>query len=551
MMIDYYFIALIVLRSTPASSCPTGHASSSSNPTGPEQIDHADLLVNDISSLYLNEKFSDVVLVVDNEEFHAHRIVLASRSDYFSVSLYGGYIESHKKKVPIKEGSATSVKVLLQYIYSGRMDLSILESKVILELLILSNVYRFTNLQFSLCEYLRGKIDVHNVSTLFAVALYYQIKELEIDSLNYIDSHALDVLQSEDSLSLTYEALLLILNRDTAYANELDIFRAVCRWIKKNQDHLVPGDKTKILSAIRYELMDDEELSEVRQSELVSSDRNILDVIKLSIDSLPRELNNRGRLEPNVNFAVGPPNKVSQIDGGTMIVLNHLSTLNYIEMELYDEQAISYTYYIEVSKDRLKWLRVIDHSNYHCRSIQRLWTNRILVRYIRIVGTNNTSNKTFSFLKVMYNTDKLHLVEIKNGLVAPKYNVALPSMGLAVNKRQPDCLQVQLAQPYVLSSMRILLNDGNSRTCGYIIHVSVNNEDWELIVDNSKKPARSWQLFKFDPTPIVYIRISAVRTSKKDELIKSVHLVTPAPVSLDSDAPTKQSWSIIRLLGRK
>ncbi|XP_050435266.1 BTB/POZ domain-containing protein 9-like [Adelges cooleyi] len=198
--------------------------------------------------------------------------------------------------------------------------------------------------------------------------------------------------------------------------------------------------------------------------------------------------------------------------------------------------------------DRHNWLRVIDHSNYHCRSIQRLWINRRFVRYIRIIGTNNTSNKTFNFLKVMYNTDKLHLVEIKNGLVAPKYNVALPSMDLAVNKRQPDCLQVQLAQPYVLSSMRLLLNDGESRTSGYIVHVSVNDEDWDMIVDKSNKSARSWQLLNFDPRMIVYIRVTAVRTSKKDEFLRCVNLEAPAQV--DSNGTPKQSWSILRLLGR-
>ncbi|XP_050435386.1 BTB/POZ domain-containing protein 9-like [Adelges cooleyi] len=411
------FIALIVLKSTPAFSSSTGHASSSSNPVGPEQINHAHLMEIDYSQLYLNKKDSDVILVVENTRFYAHRNVLASRSVYFRALLCGGHKEAGQKEVPIKERSATSVKVLLQYIYTGRINLSTLESKVVVDLLILSNVFGFTNLQFSLCEYLWSKIDVSNVSTLFAVALYYQIKEFEVKLFNFINIHALDVLESKDSLSLTPKALLLILKHNTAYTNELDIFRVVCQWIKKKKNELDPEAKTKILCAVRYQLMNDEELSEVKRSDLVRSNRNILDVIQLRLDSLPQEYSDRGRLEPNVNFAVGTPNKLSQIDGGTMIMLGHPSNINYIEMELSNKQAIYYTYYIEVSMDGQDWLRVLDHSNYHCRSIQRLWINRIFVRYIRIIGTNNTSNKTFNFLKVMYNTDKLHLVEIKNGLV--------------------------------------------------------------------------------------------------------------------------------------
>ncbi|XP_050435259.1 BTB/POZ domain-containing protein 9-like isoform X1 [Adelges cooleyi] len=589
MVFIFYFIVLIVLRSTPALSVPTENPSSSADPAGYEQIDHTHFLSNDISNLYLNEKFSDVVLVVDNKRFHAHRAVLASRSDYFGALLYNGHIETYNKDVPIKEGSPTSFKVLLEYIYFGRINLSILKSNIILELLILSNVWRFENLQFSLSEYLCNNIDVHIVSSLFSVALFYQLKELEDASINFIDIHTLDVLQSKDSLSLSAEALQLILNRDTAYANELDIFRAVCHWIKKNQDNLAPDDKINILSAVRYQLMDKEELFEVRGSELVRSDRNILDVIK---KSLTQTLNDRGRLEPNVNFAQENSIEVSQIDGGTMIMLDHPSNINYIEMNLCDVYSCTYSYYIDVSVDRLDWLRVINHSNYDCRSIQRLWINRIYVKYIRVVGTKNTSNKTFKFLKVMYNTDKMHLVEIKNGLVAPRFNVALSSMNATLIKGIPnsytiqrstwphwannnilndeyknygysakyrgytfhylesECIEVQLAQPYVLSSMRMLLWDYYSRTYGYTVEVSVNNVEWDVIADKSNKSARSWQLLQFDQRPVAYIRITGIRTSNDDRSFRIVYLEAPAQVSLDSKI-TKQWQSLRRLLSRK
>ncbi|XP_050435281.1 BTB/POZ domain-containing protein 9-like [Adelges cooleyi] len=152
----------------------------------------------------------------------------------------------------------------------------------------------------------------------------------------------------------------------------------------------------------------------------------------------------------------------------------------------------------------------------------------------------------------MYNTEKLDQFEIKNGLVAPKYNVTTQNMNFAVNKKKPDCLQVQLAQPYMLSSLRMLINDGESETCGYIIHVSANDEDWKIIVDKSNKSTRSMQLLKFDATPIVYIRVTAVRTSENDKLFSRVLLEAPAQESLDSDVtplqPKKQR-SISRLMG--
>ncbi|XP_050433470.1 BTB/POZ domain-containing protein 9-like [Adelges cooleyi] len=329
--------------------------------------------------------------------------------------------------------------------------------------------------------------------------------------------------------------------------------------------------------------MDKKELSEVWGSELVRSYKIILDVIK---KSLTQTLNYRGRLEPNVNFAQKDSIELSQIDGGTMIMLDHPSSINYIEMEIC---CCTPSYYIEVSIDKYSWFRVVDHSNYDCRSIQRLWINRIYVRYIRIVETKNTSKK-IKFLKVMYNTDKLHLVEIKNGLVAPKYNVALSSMDAIVINGIPNtfirhmakytpstmqdsilnddykhyykyrgylyhylnrgCIEVQLAQPYLLSSMRMLLWDHNNDTYDYTVHVSVNHKDWDIIIDKSNKSCRSWQLLQFEQRLVVYIRITGVQTSNDDRSFNLVYLEAPAQVSLASII-TKPWKSMVWLLNRK
>ncbi|XP_050435380.1 BTB/POZ domain-containing protein 9-like [Adelges cooleyi] len=189
----------------------------------------------------------------------------------------------------------------------------------------------------------------------------------------------------------------------------------------------------------------------------------------------------------------------------------------------------------------------------------------------------------------MYNTDKLHLVEIKNGLVAPKYNVALTSMDAAVTKGTPNWIiyemensldkiknnilydnnknwffdrgytyhevnsgyiEVQLAQPYLLSSMRMLLWDDNNDTYGYTVQVSVNHEDWDLIIDKSNKPCRSWQLLQFEQRLVVYIRITGVHSSHPNNTFNLKYLEAPAQVSLAFII--KKPWkSISWLLNRK
>ncbi|VVC26833.1 Hypothetical protein CINCED_3A008510 [Cinara cedri] len=569
-----------------------------------EQIDHAHFLANDIGTLYLNDRFSDIVLVVNGERFHAHRVVLASRSDYFRALLYGGLKESHQSEVEISDASVNSFKKLLEYIYSGRMNLSILKDEVILEIFSLSNLFGFTNLELSLSKYLRSNINVYNVCSMFAAARLYQHKALVTETLNFTDNHALEVLQSEAFLSLSPELLQEILNRDSLYAYELDIFRAVCRWIKANQDDEDPEAKIKVLSAVRYPLMSlDELLSVVRESQLVSSD-NILDAIQLRNTLPSHKLKFRGQLKPNLNIAHPSQGArvlqgemrsallesdsnghdhergctrhlINENDGGIMIKLGHPSIINYMKMQLWDKDLRSYSYYIEVSMDQHDWVRVIDHSNYYCRSMQRLWIFPRVVRYIRIVGTNNTVNKCFHTvsMEIMYNTEEINLINIEKGLVSPKYNVATMAMnaividgvsrcrnslldgnckdydwdcGYTCHQLGSGCILVQLGQPYMLSSMRMLLWDCDDRYYSYYIEVSVNMCDWELIVDKSKELVRSWQVLQFSSRPIVFIRITGTFNSA-NEVFHCVHLEAPAQVPLEDTTIIKVEQEITNM----
>ncbi len=55
----------------------------------------------------------------------------------------------------------------------------------------------------------------------------------------------------------------------------------------------------------------------------------------------------------------------------------------------------SYSYFIQVSLDGYHWVRVVDRSQYLCRSWQELPFATRVVRYIRVVGVHNTMNKSF------------------------------------------------------------------------------------------------------------------------------------------------------------
>lgn len=94
--------------------------------------------------------------------------------------------------------------------------------------------------------------------------------------------------------------------------------------------------------------------------------------------------------------------KIDEDNSSILIELGAISVVNHIKMSLYSLENDSYSYFIEVSVDMTNWHRVVDHSNYLCRSLQNLYFPCRTIRYIRLVGT-----KTF-FSDVSYITSIHH-----------------------------------------------------------------------------------------------------------------------------------------------
>lgn len=66
------------------------------------------------------------------------------------------------------------------------------------------------------------------------------------------------------------------------------------------------------------------------------------------------------------------------------------------------------------------WTRVIDHTDYLCRSWQNLYFKDVVARYIKIVGNRNTANRIFHMvsMEVRYTYRNY---ELFNGLIGKKF----------------------------------------------------------------------------------------------------------------------------------
>ncbi|XP_046750090.1 BTB/POZ domain-containing protein 9 [Diprion similis] len=558
------------------------------------EIEHINFLSDDIGALYLSDDYSDVTLVVAGQRFNGHKVILAARSQYFRALLYGGLKESNQQEIELKGTTLPAFKGLLKYIYTGHMSLANQREEVILDILGLAHQYGFVDLETAVSDYLREILNIKNVCIIFDAARLYQLEFLSKVCHEYMDKHALEVIQHETFLQLSPGALNELIARNSFYAPEIDVFLAVQAWVKANPDM----EAKDVVGQVRLGLIDLKDLLNiVRPTGLVSSEA-ILDAITERTQTKDSELNYRGRLLIDENVA--HPRLGAQVlqgemrsfllDGdthnydmergytrhaitdsqahGILIKLGTQCIINHVKMLLWDRDLRSYSYYLEVSMDQKDWVRVIDHTEYFCRSWQYLYFEERVVSYIRIVGTNNTVNKVFHVVSFeAYYTHQP--VKLSKGFVVPIRNVATMERSASVTEgvsRSRNALLngdtsnydwdsgytchqlgsgailIQLGQPYMIDSMRLLLWDCDERSYSYYIEVSGNSWDWEVVADKTKEACRSWQTLRFHPPrPVVFIRIVGTHNTA-NEVFHCVHFECPAQTEDEKaiNSPTKR-----------
>ncbi|XP_063426944.1 BTB/POZ domain-containing protein 9-like [Mytilus trossulus] len=563
--------------------CDSRHLRS---PTPAGIVDHVSSLSENLGELVDSADYSDITLIVEDDKYQSHKVILAARSDYFRALLFGGMRESQPgtTEIELKDTSSTAFSVLLKYIYTGRINLLEIKEENLLDILGMSHRYGFMELASSISDYLKAILNINNVCLIYDIANMYSLMSLCQVCKEFIDRNALDILHGEAFLTLSQSSVKDLICRDSFCSPEIEIFNSIVLW----SEHNTGQDPTPILDAIRLPLMNMQELlNKVRPTKLVSPD-SILDAIKVQTECRNMELKYRGLLVVDENVAttrfgaqvMKGEMKQALLDGdssnydldrgftrhpiddnyeaGVVIKLAQPYILNTFKLLLWDRDMRSYSYFIEVSMDDKDYEKVIDHTKFLCRSWQILHFPPRVVRYVRVVGTHNTVNRVFHLVafECLYTNKPFQL---EQGLIVPSENVATISASACVIEgvsrsrnalingdiRHYDwdsgytCHQlgsgaviVQLAQPYIVDSMRLLLWDCDDRSYSYYIEVSIDQKNWHMVIDKRNEPCKSWQHITFDKRPVAFVKIVGT-SNTANEVFHCVHFECPAETSIN------------------
>ena len=87
-------------------------------------VDQAIHVCNGITDLWDSKRHADVTFLVQGTRVTAHRIILASQSQYFDRLLFGEMREAHEDEIQLSDvENVEAFQILMQYTYSGCVDI--------------------------------------------------------------------------------------------------------------------------------------------------------------------------------------------------------------------------------------------------------------------------------------------------------------------------------------------------------------------------------------------------------------------------------------------
>jgi len=133
-------------------------------------------IISDFAALVANEKFSDIVFIVEGKKIHAHKFILQVRSDHFRTMFASGMKESQADEIEIKDCPCEIFLDMLKFIYTDDIELT---DKNCVPLLELANFYKIDRMK-AMCEYkLHQSVDIKNVAAILSVADRYAAVQLK------------------------------------------------------------------------------------------------------------------------------------------------------------------------------------------------------------------------------------------------------------------------------------------------------------------------------------------------------------------------------------
>uniref|UniRef100_A0A674MU92 Kelch-like family member 5 n=1 Tax=Takifugu rubripes TaxID=31033 RepID=A0A674MU92_TAKRU len=281
---------------TDSSSCRTSNSSAtlsscvSLEPCAcPEEcmftaLSHADVTFRKMEGYLRSRQLCDVILVAGERRIPAHRLVLSSVSDYFAAMFTSDVREAKQDEVKMEGVDPDALWVLVQYAYTGRLEL---REDTIESLLSASCLLQLSSVVQACCSFLMKQLHPSNCLGIRSYADAQGCRDLQRAAHAYTMEHFLDVVGSQEFLLLPVEEMeRLLLSDDVNVPEEETMVTSLLTWVS----HDAPARESHLpllLAHIRLPLLQPQFLADLECNPLL---RNSMDCQRLLMEGMKYHL---------------------------------------------------------------------------------------------------------------------------------------------------------------------------------------------------------------------------------------------------------------------
>lgn len=226
-----------------------------------------------IKNMFYDGKLCDVKLICNNKniEIKAHRVILSSISDYFYAMFTNNLAESFKSEIEINEIDGNALKTLVEYIYTGNIDLN--DSNVF-SILNAANFLQLDNVVKYGCDFLSNNLNISNCVSIYRFSEQQSLYQMRNVAYRFLIDNFEKLAGNNELLNELNENELGELFDDEYLniSNEEFVYECLFRWIEMNKDvrlDCLPN----LLAKVKLPLLKATYLTkEIETNQLLSSD---------------------------------------------------------------------------------------------------------------------------------------------------------------------------------------------------------------------------------------------------------------------------------------
>ena len=173
--------------------------------------EHQKNVINKIEEFYKERVFCDVKLLVADQTFYVHKLLLVAAVPYFNSMFSHNLIEKEKETVVLKDIDPQSFGLIINFLYTSSIVVSQANVQTLLHL---STILQISLIQTKCCEFLEQQLDPTNCLGIYAFAELHGCLHLKKSARTFCERHFSKVVKEEEFLSLPFERVQWFLQKN-------------------------------------------------------------------------------------------------------------------------------------------------------------------------------------------------------------------------------------------------------------------------------------------------------------------------------------------------